>query len=547
MRTLPVSLLSVLLLSAAALFPARGGAQDIETEGRVIDIRPVTRGAEVYPMNKKARFGKSIPEKYVGKHYAVSLVELEGPKRVRAGRKCRITVALPREDAASPVWKPTGETFFVRSLRHYLYACDYDTPGEWIDLPQAGESSTLLFGDRIRVAGTVPPPGVVIARVRELRNGMITNPSIVILPDGSYLAACSGAFREKGVPQGCNFFRSDDGGKSWKVLSKNNGALNFYNLFLHRGTLYQIGTASRTGHVVIRRSEDGGRTWTFPRDEKDEGVLLSDHRYHSAPVPVVVHKGRIWRAVETNVKGEPRRAFVISAPEGADLMRASSWTRSEALASDPEWLGDSLRFKQWIEGNVVVAPDGEVVNLLRVDEERYGTTAAMIHMKSPKKASFDPERDIVTLPGGGKKFTVRYDSVSRRYWTLTNPLAPGDRQATTERYPEGLPAGLIRNHLVLFSSPDLREWTPRDTVITSDNPFFDGFQYVDWQFEGSDIVAVIRLAMGEERGLPARQHDANYFVFRRIPHFREGNIPTARLRTLHPVSEERKNEPTKNE
>ena len=100
---------------------------------------------------------------------------------------------------------------------------------------------------------------------------------------------------------------------------------------------------------------------------------------------------------------------------------------------------------------------------------------------------------------------------------------------------------------MLFSSPDLREWTPRDTVITSDNPFFDGFQYVDWQFEGSDIVAVIRLAMGEERGLPARQHDANYFVFRRIPHFREGNIPTVRLRTLHPVSEERKNEPTKNE
>ena len=142
MRTLPISLLSVLLLSAAALFPERGGAQDIETEGRVIDIRPVTRGAEVYPMNKKARFGKSIPEKYVGKRYAVSLVELEGPKRVRAGRKCRITVALPREDAASPVWRPTGETFFVRSLRHYLYACDYDTPGEWIDLPQAGESST---------------------------------------------------------------------------------------------------------------------------------------------------------------------------------------------------------------------------------------------------------------------------------------------------------------------------------------------------------------------------------------------------------------------
>ncbi len=32
-------------------------------------------------------------------------------------------------------------------------------------------------------------------------------------------------------------------------------------------------------------------------------------------------------------------------------------------------------------------------------------------------------------------------------------------------------------------------------VLASDNPFFDGFQYVDWQFDGEDLVSVIRLAM----------------------------------------------------
>ncbi|MHC4863542.1 MAG: hypothetical protein ACYTEX_05645, partial [Planctomycetota bacterium] len=48
---------------------------------------------------------------------------------------------------------------------------------------------------------------------------------------------------------------------------------------------------------VIRRSDDSGKTWTVPQD-KDSGLLLDGGRYHTAPVPVVVHHGRIWRAME---------------------------------------------------------------------------------------------------------------------------------------------------------------------------------------------------------------------------------------------------------
>ena len=94
--------------------------------------------------------------------------------------------------------------------------------------------------------------------------------------------------------------------------------------------------------------------------------------------------------------------------------------------------------------------------------------------------------------------------------------------------------GLIRNTLALISSEDLYHWRVERTVLASDNPFFDGFQYVDWQFDGDDLIAVIRLAVEEPRGLPNRQHDANFLVFKRIERFREpGAAAPDNVRTLH--------------
>ena len=74
--------------------------------------------------------------------------------------------------------------------------------------------------------------------------------------------------------------------------------------------------------------------------------------------------------------------------------------------------------------------------------------------------------------------------------------------------------------MVLISSTDLRNWNEERTIIESDNPFFDGFQYADWQFDGEEIIADDRTAMEEERGLPQRQHDANMLVFVRVKDFR---------------------------
>ena len=54
------------------------------------------------------------------------------------------------------------------------------------------------------------------------------------------------------------------------------------------------------------------------------------------------------------------------------------------------------------------------------------------------------------------------------------------------------------------------------------------------QFDGEDIVCVIRTAMEESRGLPTRQHDANFLLFKRVEKFRQaGGAEPVLVETLN--------------
>ena len=47
--------------------------------------------------------------------------------------------------------------------------------------------------------------------------------------------------------------------------------------------------------------------------------------------------------------------------------------------------------------------------------------AAVIHISPDgKQATFNPQTDFLDMPGGAKKFTVRYDPASKHYWTLAS-------------------------------------------------------------------------------------------------------------------------------
>lgn len=362
-------------------------------------------------------------------------------------------------------------------------------------------------------------PGVVIDHSPAASGRYIGSPSLVILPDGDYLASHD-FFGPKSGSKTCAttvIFRSTDRGATWHKRSQVQCAF-WSNLFVHRGAVYLMGTTGENGRIVIRRSLDDGKTWTHP-DTTRTGLLTSEGHWHTAPVPVVQHNGRLWRAFENvNIKlpwGKHFRAGMLSVPENANFLVASNWTFSNFLPRNPQWLdGD---FGGWLEGNAVLAPGGKVVDILRVDVPRLPEKAAIVRVSADgRRVSFDPASGFINFPGGATKFTIRHDPDGAGYWTLANIVT---RQSARAIGGSVRPAS-IRNTLALLHSSNLRKWHVRSIILHHPDIAHHAFQYVDWQFDGQDIVAVIRTAYDDGLGGAHTYHDANFLTFYRIKNFR---------------------------
>ena len=125
----------------------------------------------------------------------------------------------------------------------------------------------------------------------------------------------------------------------------------------------------------------------------------------------------------------------------------------------------------------------------------------MISSGGFRDVSWNPPEDVIDFVGGGTKFTIRYDPKTRRYWSLVN------KQKDPDTY---------RNVVVLTSSADLRHWKLESRIFNQIDRADRAFQYIDWLFEGDDIIALSRTAWDGAH----RPHDANYLTFHRIRNFR---------------------------
>lgn len=366
-------------------------------------------------------------------------------------------------------------------------------------LPNARGAQPAGGGNRV--------PGVVVAHSPAASRQYIGSPSIVVLPDGA-LVATHDLFGPGSTKNITRVYASTDRGANWTRHAEIQGQW-WSTLFLHDGALYLIGPDREYGRVVIRRSTDRGKTWTEPKDGKS-GLLLADGPYHCAPVPVIVYAGRLWRAMEDAQGpggwGSHFRAFMMSAPVGADLLDAASWTCSNRLGRDPAWLDG--KFGGWLEGNAVVTPEGKVFDILRVDRPPGPEVAAVVSISTDgTTARFDPATGFVDFPGGSKKFSIRFDPATHHYWSLANIVPESDRQRK--------PAS-VRNHLALIASPDLKQWRVLKVVLSHPDIVRHGFQYADWQWDGDDLIALVRTAFDDDQGGAHNAHDANFLTFHRI-------------------------------
>jgi hypothetical protein len=481
----------------------------LEVKGKLIDIDTVKPGNKMFLKDLKTLIPSSVPEYLLNQCFAKSLRENQVIDSVRCYKPCVYYLATTLSKIEDEGWIKIGDLVTDTDTFH-MYKYSFITPGKWVAVPDLRNAPSIFIGENIRVVDFDPVLGTPLCASLNPKNSM-GDPTMTILPSGDYLAACRSYFDGKSV---IRILKSKDKGLTWSYITEL-PEVGFFNFFILNHSVYIMGTKGGFNEMIVRRSDDEGETWTTPNDSKT-GWLTQTKNYHSASVSTVFHNGRVWRAFEDNIpKGERFfRAFMMSAPINSNLLDASNWTFSEALPYNNSWLGDSVEFKGWFEGNAVVTPDGKIVDILRVETQKYNEMAAIIHFSDDgKKAFFDPKNDIISFPGGEKKFTIQFDSISGKYWTLSNCIFKEDYGKEH--------GGLLRNRVVLSYSADLYNWNVKDTLISLPDAHFHGYQYLDWRIDGKDIVAVSRTASGTSRGLPRRQHDANYFTFHRFANFRD--------------------------
>lgn len=358
-------------------------------------------------------------------------------------------------------------------------------------------------------------PGTIISHLPAEQERYIGSPSICILPDGTYVAS-----HDEFGPKSNEFksavsriYISEDKGLTWKRIGQIDG--QFWSvLFNMQDTLYILGTNRHHGNVVLRKSNDKGKTWSVPYDGK-HGLLL-EGEYHMAPTPVLRHGGRIWKAMEyatakTTKWGERYSAMMLSAPIGSDLLDARNWTRSNHLYYNMEYLDGN--FGGWLEGNAVYSEKDGVIDILRVHVPAgYTEMCAVANVSEDgKKMTFD-KRDFFPMPGASKKFSIKYDSATGLYMALLNEVPDSLSGNSPDK---------IRNTVSLYYSENLQQWHRAKVVLHHPDHLKHGFQYIDWLIDGEDIVFVSRTSYDDETGGAHNNHDANYLTFHRIKNYRE--------------------------
>ena len=339
------------------------------------------------------------------------------------------------------------------------------------------------------------------------------SPSLLRLPNG-HLLASHDVYWGKCDQNLTHVFISKDDGKTWSFQSEIFPSF-WTKLFYHKDALYAFGTNGEYGDLNIFKSTDNGRTWSAPTlmckgGDRDVGGP------HKAPMPVVEFKGRLWTAFEYGSWGLPtyHDAGVASIDVDDDPMITENWTISKFLRYSNDWPGVAEgKARGYLEGNIVITPDNKLVNILRYQiehcEPNYGRAIVLnIDHNHPQHA---PEYGkLINFHGNFSKFTIRFDAETNYYYSLVCRVT---QKAEHKQ----------RNCLTLTRSKNLDDWEiVRDILNFQDNGWPEdlkkvGFQYVDWIFDGDDILFLSRTAINNAHNF----HNANYLTYHRLESFRD--------------------------
>lgn len=367
----------------------------------------------------------------------------------------------------------------------------------------------LGLSSRLARAQVQAVPGTVVAHSPKSSGKYLGTPSIVILPNGDYLASFD-FFGPKSSTDVVHVYKSSNKGASWQFISELQDIF-WAGLFVLKNDVYLLGVRGSDRNLSIRKSSDNGKTWSPNR-------ILREGSFHGSSTPVVVHDGKIYKGydnlgIEDKKKKwmSENKSFVMWADLNSDLLKADSWKYSEEIVKPIDLDGTG-----WLETNAVLGRDGLIKGITRIANES-GFNAGYYSVN--KDGSVD-KSTIKAIPfvGGATKFNVMWDPKTKRYWALTNYPSEVLRKSKMR-------AGGMRSVLTLISSKDLQSWKTNAIVLASEDVKHHGFQYVDWQFEGDDIIFLSRTGYKDKFGEAANFHDSNYMTFHRIKNYKKAKTP----------------------
>ena len=374
-------------------------------------------------------------------------------------------------------------------------------------------------------------PGTVIAHSPKTSGIFLGSPSICVLPDGTYIASHDLFGRNWQEKHGSStlIYESKDKGQTWKQIGRADGQ-EWVPLFYHKGALYLIGAGVPHYGFVVKKSIDGGRTWSVPKDEKT-GVIYKG-KMQANVNPIAVANGRIYVSAEMPGHPKPKGwchmySVVMSAPEDSDLLDARNWTMSSKVII-PDGMAN-LAHTGWLEGNMVMRrSDGKVFNILRT----HGITdeiAAFYQVSADgKTATLDEQDMFIRMPGACKKFYIIYDDKTQTYYAASNWTLERER-GKVGNCPHPIKAERTRNTMALSRSKNLIDWEVYTVILHGDDIDHTGFQYPSMVIDGDDLLLVSRTAYPDEEGVADNQHNSNFITFHRIKNFRNRTFKSVPL------------------
>ncbi len=336
----------------------------------------------------------------------------------------------------------------------------------------------------------------------------LCSPSLVRHPDGFLLASMDLFAGE--TPQNLTLiFRSDDDGETWHYVSELMPCF-WGKMFIHKGELYMLACSTEYGDLVIGKSSDGGKTFSSPVCLlRGSNGKAGNDGVHKNPQNLVVYNGRIYNTLEWGTwynKEYCHAAMVMSCDLNDDLLCPESWSFTPPRKFDPSFAPEVSQLPfctMTIEGTLVIDPENRLLNVMRFGGDRC---VLVYEVNTEDCEAMLEYSHCIPFPANRSKFMIKRDEVTGRYYSIASRLK--------DNVPEH-----SRNLLSLMASDDLENWyAVTDLLDYSDqDPNKIGFQYVDFEFEGEDIIFLCRTAMNNAHNF----HDSNYSTFHRIKNFRK--------------------------